>query len=230
LKIESAWAVVPTWFFKKSRQPHTKSIKNKQKGAPMKKVKIATITLTGILYLGVSQASGALLGTTYLGGEYEFTKLNDMPAGKDDGLNMYGVVARSAVLDYLDIVSTGAFGGTDDTDISAVSFGVQPYFPLSNDKLKILGDFQVLWEDIDGTFRSDDDFGYSVGGGAEFDFSDKLSIMGVASYYDILDNDDITVSAIASFWITEQILVEGGAGYAIDAEDISVNLGLAFGF
>jgi len=106
--------------------------------------------------------------------------LNDVPVGQDDSLNMYGVVARSAVLDYLGIMSAGAFGSVGDTDVGESSFGVQPYYPLDNDKLKILGDFQVLWGKEDGLFFSDDDFGYSLGGGTEYDLADVLSVV---AYY-----------------------------------------------
>jgi hypothetical protein len=196
----------------------------------MKNRKWIGLVLLGTFSLGALQVQGALLGKSYLGGMYEFTKVNDVPAGQDDGLSMFGVMARSAVLDYLDLVSTGAFGGTGDVDVSAVSFGAQPYLPLGGDKLKVFGDFQVLWGKMDGLWASDDDFGYSAGGGAEFGLTDTLSVVGLASYHDLFNEDDITVSAAVVFWVTEKVMIEGGAGYAIDAEDISVNAGFAIGF
>ena len=196
----------------------------------MKNGKIVGIALLGILSLGAAQVKGAVLEKNYVGGTYAFTKLQNMPAGDDDGLHMFGVAGRYGDLEYLDLVGTSAFGSLNDIDFIAASFGVQPYFPLGGDKLKVFGDFRVLWGNIDGLLESDDDFGYSAGGGAEFDLTEALSIIGLATYHDLFNEDDITVSAAVSFWITEMVMIEGGAGYALDEEQFSVNAGVAIGF
>ncbi len=196
----------------------------------MNNKKLIGIALLGILSLGASQVQGAVLEKNYIGSTYGFTKLQNMPAGQDDELHMFGVVARYGDLENLDIVGASSFGSLNGTDFIATSFGVQPYLPLGSDKLKVFGDFQILWGSLDNGFSSDDDFGYSVGGGAELDLTETLSIAGLATYHDLFNEDDITVSAAVFFWITEKVMIEGGAGYALDREQLSVNAGVAIGF
>ena len=72
--------------------------------------------------------------------------------------------------------------------------------------------------------------GYFAGGGTEFNLTDALSLIGLASYHELFNDDVIMVSAAVAFWMTETIMIEGGAGYTLDAEDLSFNVGVAISF
>ena len=79
--------------------------------------------------------------------------------------------------------------------------------------------------------EDDDDTGFEVGGGIEFNIDDKTSFnIGVNYQSEIFDEDDTSMGIGFNIWASPQTLLSIVGGYNFDSEDKSILAGISVKF
>ena len=198
----------------------------------MKNMKTVSVILLGVLSFAATSAVAEKFGRSYAEFGYEYSKLNEVPAGLDDDVNMFGLGVRLGGAEHMDAVAHLGFGRWEDFDLFEASAGVQPYFKPEDGFYKVFADFQVLYAEIehDDSGFSESDVGFSAGAGSELSATDNLSFIGLVKYVDIFSDNDIEIAGSVNFWLTDWMFLDAGIGYAIDADVLSVGIGAGIGF
>jgi hypothetical protein len=205
-------------------------------GGSMRKLKLASVVLLGVFSLGALSAQAGILGRSYVEGTFQYTKvdkdeMNSLPSGIDDHFELYGLCARLGGIENMDVVGGFGVGSWDGNDLTQASAGIQPYWKPDRGSYKVFADAEILYTQVEDDFDNEDsDTGYTVGVGSELCASKQLSVIGMVSYFDVADDDDISFSGLVNFWVTDWLLVNGGASYAVDSKAISLGLGVGIGF
>ena len=124
--------------------------------------------------------------------------------------------------------------GATGIDLKSINIGLQPYMELGSSS-RIFGIAEYQYGRVEFPVTSFDVNEYDFGGGAEYDFSKALSIMGEVTYnyYDYsdgADGNDYTLGASLYYWLSDGFLLGGGLDYQFDAKDIILTLSANLGF
>lgn len=81
------------------------------------------------------------------------------------------------------------------------------------------------------TIYEDDDVGFTFGGGLELNFDEQLSLnLGAAYETEIMEADEIAVSAGLNLWATPNLLLSLYCSHGFESENTGLAGGISFGF
>lgn len=91
------------------------------------------------------------------------------------------------------------------------------------DNVDLVGSAGLIFAKIDaGSFGSDDDTGYTLGGGLRAQVMPKLEVNGGIGYTNIFDDGNVTYSLGGVVSVTQQLAVVGGATFDSDATALTI--------
>lgn len=220
----------------------------------MKKLTGLIAILTVILV--VADADAGILGKRYIGASVgQVTPGNDEVKDIDDSIISYGVGLRlpiNANLDFVGSIGQSKLDGSVseydpylgfyeiDVEGTGTSLGaLLQYQFMPGDQVNPFVGVGVLWSkaEIEASVagysesEDDDDTGFTVGAGIEFNIDEKISInTGINYQSEMFDEDDIIAGVGFNAWVTPQLLLSVVGQYAFDSEDKGISAGLAIGF
>lgn len=183
-----------------------------------------------------------LLGKNYAGGGVNIIKFGDDFMDEVFG-NAYGIGGGGNInlIPNLDLLLSlnyawadgNILGSTIDISIFTGS-GNLVYSFKPNEQINpfIRGGigFASTAIDIDGWEETETDAVFNIGGGVEIEASEKVLLRTGLDYVyvdvDADDTDDIALFGTAGYWFSEQVIGIIGISYAVDGEDIGVQIGI----
>ena len=176
-----------------------------------------------ILTFGSSAVVAEGFDYSFVGAGYTSAKVT---GDTGDG---FGVGGSAALSDSWHIFAGYESLGFDfDTDISSLSIGAGFNTPIS-ESIDVVAQVAYLSVDVDTPLGSASESGYGIGVGLRAWVSERVELNGSITYADLGDGaDDTSCGAGVQFYVTEQVSIGLGLGYADDVD--TYTLGARFYF
>ena len=194
------------------------------------------------VFTNVSNAQG-LLGKRYVAVQVgQMNPGDDDVEDVDDSIFLLGGRFNTPVNPNVDAFFDLAYSklegdiGSIDVESTAkeIIVGMNYYFSPNEDVNPFLSAAAgIVWTEVevDGYGDEDeDDFAFSIGGGAEVELNQQASIVPELSYVNVDDEDDVIAGVTLNYWFDESVFGNLGLGYGFDDGDITTFIGLGYGF
>ena len=78
--------------------------------------------------------------------------------------------------------------------------------------------------------EDEDNFAFSIAGGAEINLSEQTALRPGISYVDVDGENDVFAGLSLIAWVSETVFGELGVSYALDMEDVTIAIGVGVSF
>lgn len=216
----------------------------------MKKAVTLLAIVSCLVMPALEEAAAGILGRTILGVSAGKTWPHDEAVKAfDDSIVTYNGSLRIPVNANVDLVGnlgqSLAEGFVEGYEIEATSTYLSVLLQYQFAPRAVVNPFVeagILWARYEEEYRDDyyyygetiyedDDVGFVFGGGLELNIDEQVSLnIGVAYETEILDADEIAVSAGLNCWATPNLLLSLYCSHGFESENTGLAGGIAFGF
>jgi opacity protein-like surface antigen len=218
----------------------------------MKKL-FGLVVLVGAFAIANTVEAG-ILGKRYIGANIGQVTPGDEDVKRiDDSIITYGAGLRLPINTNLDVVASI---GHSKLEGNMRRYDIHSGDVIYNENTEVTGTFLsalVQYQFVPGakvnpfvnagvewakselesaaTSIDDDDTGFLIGGGIEFNIDTKLSVnTGINYLSEMFDEDDFIAGIGFNAWVTPQLLLSIVGQYGFNSEDIGLSAGFAIGF